>query len=47
MEELFSQLDRLAVQEGFVKVFNDSGEIAAMFSNGRLKSLSYKTHRKQ
>ena len=47
MEELFSQLDRLAVQDGFVKVSNDSGEIVAMYSNGRLKSLSYKTYRKQ
>ena len=47
MTELFSQLDRLAVQDGFVKVANDSGEIVAMFSNDRLKSLSYKTYRKQ
>lgn len=47
MEDLFSQLDRLAVQEGFVKVANDFGEIVAMFSNGRLKSLSYKTNRRQ
>ena len=47
MEQLFSQLDRLAVQDGFVKVSNDCGEIVAMFSNGRLKSLSYKTYRKQ
>ena len=47
MEQLFSQLDRLAVQDGFVKVSNDFGEIVAMFSNGRLKSLSYKTYRKQ
>lgn len=47
MKELFSQLDRLAVKDGFVKVSNDCGEIAAMYSNGRLKSLSYKTYRKQ
>ena len=47
MTDLFSQLDRLAVQDGFVKVANDFGEIVAMFSNGRLKSLSYKTYRKQ
>lgn len=47
MEQLFSQLDRLSVQDGFVKVANDCGEIVAMFSNGRLKSLSYKTYRKQ
>ena len=47
MAELFSQLDHLAVQDGFVKVSNDFGEIVAMFSNGRLKSLSYKTYRKQ
>ena len=47
MTELFSQLDRLAVQDGFVKVSNDFGEIVAMFSNGRIKSLSYKTYRKQ
>ena len=46
MTELFSQLDRLAVQDGFVKVSNDCGEIAAMFSNGRLVSLTYKTNRK-
>ena len=47
MTELFSQLNRLAVQDGFVKVSNDCGEIIAMFSNGRLKSLSYKTYRRQ
>lgn len=47
MAELFSQLDRLAVQDGLVKVSNDCGEIVAMFYNGRLKSLSYKTYRKQ
>ena len=47
MTELFSQLDRLSVQDGFVKVSNDCGEIVAMYSNGRLKSLSYKTYRKQ
>ena len=47
MDDLFSQLDRLDVQDGFVKVANDFGEIVAMFSNGRLKSLSYKTYRKQ
>ena len=47
MAELFSQLDRLAVQDGFVKVSNDFGEIVAMYSNGRLKSLSYKTYLKQ
>ena len=47
MEQLFSQLDRLAVQDGFVKVSNDCGEIAAMYSNGHLVSLSYKTYRKQ
>lgn len=47
MRELFSQLDRLAVQNGFVKVSNDCGEIAAMYSNGRLVSLSYKTYRRQ
>ena len=46
MAELFSQLYRLSVQDGFVKVSNDCGEIVAMFSNGRLKSLSYKTYRK-
>ena len=47
MKELFSQLDRLAVQDGFVKVSNDFGEIVAMFSNGHLMSLRYKTYRKQ
>ena len=47
MTELFSQLGRLAVQDGFVKVSNDSGEIVAIYSNGLLKSLSYKTYRKQ
>ena len=47
MAELFSQLDRLAVQDGFVKVSNDCGEIAAMYSNGRLVALTYKTNRKQ
>ena len=47
MDELFSQLDRLSVQDGFVKVSNDCGEIAAMYSNGHLVSLSYKTYRKQ
>lgn len=47
MAELFSQLDRLDVQDGFVKVSNDCGEIAAKYSNGRLVSLTYKTNRKQ
>ena len=47
MTELFSQLDRLAVQDGFVKVSNDCGEIAAMYSKGRLTYLSYKTYPKQ
>lgn len=47
MEQLFSQLDLLAVQEGFAKVSNDWGEIAAMYSNGHLVALTYKTNRKQ
>ena len=47
MADLFSQLDRLDVQDGFVKVSNDCGEIAAMYSNGRLVALTYKIHRKQ
>ena len=47
MTELFSQLERLSVSDGFVKVSNDCGEIAAMYSNGRLVSLTYKTHPKQ
>ena len=47
MTDLFSQLDRLAVQDGFVKVSNDCGEIAAMYSNGHLVALTYKTNRKQ
>ena len=47
MTELFSQLNRIAVSDGIVKVSNDYGEIVAMFSNGLIKSLSYKTYRKQ
>lgn len=45
MEQLFSQLELLDVQEGFVKVSNDCGEIAAMYSNGHLVALTYKTNR--
>lgn len=47
MKELFSQLKRLGVSDGFVKVSNDSGEVVAMFDNGRIKSLCYKSRRKQ
>ena len=47
MEQLFSQLNRLAVADGIVRVSNEHGTVTAKFTAGRLTAFSYKTHRKQ
>ena len=47
MEELFSQLNRLVVPDGIVRVSNEHGTVTAMFTAGRLTGFYYKTNRKQ
>ena len=47
MTELFSQLNRLAVSDGIVRVSNEHGTVTAKFTAGRLAGFYYKTHRKQ
>ena len=47
MGELFSQLNRLAVSDGIVRVSNEHGTVSAMFTAGRLTAFCYKTNRKQ
>lgn len=47
MAELFSQLNRRAVSDGWVRVSNATGTVAAKFTNGRLTAFCYKTNRKQ
>ena len=47
MEQLFSQLNRLAVPDGIVRVSNEYGTVTAKFTAGRLTAFCYKTHRKQ
>lgn len=47
MEQLFSQLNSLAVPDGIVRVSNEHGTVTAKFTAGRLTAFYYKTHRKQ
>ena len=47
MEELFSQLNRLVVPDGIVRVSNEHGTVTARFTAGRLTAFCYKTNRKQ
>ena len=46
MEELFSQLNRLVVPDGIVRVSNEHGTVTARFTAGRLTAFCYKTNRK-
>ena len=47
MEQLFSQLNRLVVPDGIVRVSNEHGTVTAKFTAGRLTAFCYKTNRKQ
>ena len=47
MEQLFSQLNRLVVPDGIVRVSNEHGTVTAKFTAGRLAGFYYKTNRKQ
>ena len=47
MEDLFSQLNRLVVPDGIVRVSNEHGTVTAKFTAGRLTAFCYKTNRKQ
>ena len=47
MTELFSQLNRLVVPDGIVRVSNEHGTVTAKFTAGRLTAFCYKTNRKQ
>ena len=47
MEELFSQLNRLVVTDGIVRVSNEHGTVTARFTAGRLTAFCYKTNHKQ
>ena len=47
MTELFSQLNRLAVSDGIVRVSSEYGTVTARFTAGRLTAFYYKTNPKQ
>ena len=47
MEQLFSQLNRLVVPDGIVRVSNEHGTVTAKFTAGRLTAFCYKTNSKQ
>ena len=47
MTELFSQLNSLAVSDGWARVSNEHGTVAARFTAGRLTAFYYKTNHKQ
>lgn len=47
MKELFSELNRLAVPDGIVRVSNEHGTVSARFTAGRLTAFCYKTNRKR
>ena len=47
MKELFSELNRLYVPDGIVRVSNEHGTVTARFTAGRLTAFCYKTNCKQ
>ena len=47
MKALFNELNRRAVSDGWVRVSNDFGTVAARFTAGRLTAFYYRTRRTQ
>lgn len=47
MKTLFSELNSRAVSEGWVKVSNEHGMVAARFISGRLAAFYYKSRHAQ